>query len=843
MLASDVGNRLAGSGLLERLDLERLAISNRLVADPQRRADLGQFITPANVASFMASMLDLTSPPEQLRVLDPGGGNGMLTAAVVAEVCSRPESQRPAAMHLVTWEIDSQFQPLLHRTFEDCETVCRQAGIALSWDVRCRDFIFDAADLIVGRTLFTETLPSPFHIVVMNPPYRKLRSSSGERSRLNALGMGTSNMYSAFVWLALELMEDGGELVAITPRSFMNGVYFRPFRKVLVEKIALRRLHVYEARNVAFASDSVLQENVVFHGVRGGVAGHVKLTTSHGPHDTGLTERIVEPWEVVSPDDPESVIRVVADENEARIADGMHGLSHKLSDLGLSVSTGRVVGFRAKDRLQADARIGDAPMILPRHCRDGFVVWPQDAAATPNGLTVSGPDDDLILPSGWYVLVNRFSAKEDRRRVVATLFDPGRVNADCVAFDNKLNVLHDRNGGLSEGLAKGLAVFLNSSVVDSYFRQFSGHTQVNAGDLRTMRFPDPDALVRLGMGVGEVMPTPGEIDLLLKNEVPAMNDSVDAVQAGNRVQEALTVLRSVGVQRGQLNERSALTLLALLDLGPEDSWADSTAPLRGVTEIMGWMSDRYGKSYAPNTRETIRRFTLHQFMGMGLVVLNPDDPGRPVNSPNNAYQVHASVLELVKSHGTDGWEKSLAEFLGPLALRDRLSERERDMAQIPVELPGGAELLLSAGGQNVLVKDIIEEFAPRFVPGGYVVYVGDAGDKYLLYDAEYMAELGVVIDEHGRMPDVVIHHVERDWLIVIEAVTSHGPVNPLRRAQLKELFANCRSGLVYVTTFQDRDAMRRYLSEIAWETEVWVADAPTHLIHFDGEKFLGPYSE
>ena len=835
-----MGNRLAGSGLLERLDLERLAISNRLVADPQRRADLGQFITPANVASFMASMLDLASPPEQLRVLDPGGGNGMLTAAVVAEVCSRPESQRPAAMHLVTWEIDSQFQPLLHRTFEDCKTVCRQAGIALSWDVRCRDFILDAADLIVGSTLFTQTAPSPFHVVVMNPPYRKLRSGSGERSRLNALGMGTSNMYSAFVWLALELMEDGGELVAITPRSFMNGVYFRPFRKVLIEKIALRRLHVYEARNVTFASDSVLQENVVFHGVHSGVVGPVKLTTSHGPHDTGLTERIVEPWEVVSPDDPESVIRVVSDENEARIADGMRCLSHELSDLGFSVSTGRVVGFRAKDRLQADARIGDAPMILPRHCRDGFVAWPQDVAATPNGLTVSGPDDDLILPSGWYVLVNRFSAKEDKRRVVATLFDPGRVNADCVAFDNKLNVLHHRNGGLPEGLAKGLAMFLNSSVVDSYFRQFSGHTQVNAGDLRTMRFPDPDALVRLGMGVGEVMPTPGEIDLLLKNEVPSMNDSVDAVQAGNRVQEALTVLRSVGVQRGQLNERSALTLLALLDLGPEDSWAGSTAPLRGVTEIMGWMSDRYGKSYAPNTRETIRRFTLHQFMGMGLVVLNPDDPSRPVNSPNNAYQVHASVLELVKSHGTDGWEKSLAEFMGPLALRDRLSERERDMAQIPVELPGGGELLLSAGGQNVLVKDIIEEFAPRFVPGGYVVYVGDAGDKYLLYDAEYMAELGVEIDEHGRMPDVVIHHVERDWLIVIEAVTSHGPVNPLRRAQLKELFANCRSGLVYVTTFQDRDAMRRYLPEIAWETEVWVADAPTHLIHFDGEKFLGP---
>ena len=843
MLASDVSNRLAISALLERLDSERLAISSQLAADPQRRADLGQFITPADVASFMASMLDLASPPEQLRILDPGGGNGMLTAAVVAEVCSRPESKRPTAMHLVTWELDSQFQPLLNRTFEDCETVCRRAGVVLSWDVRCGDFILDATDLIAGGTLFTETAPAPFHVVVMNPPYRKLRSSSWERSRLNALSMGTSNMYSAFVWLALELMENGGELVAVTPRSFMNGVYFRPFRKALIEKLSLRRLHVYEARNAAFASDSVLQENVIFHGVHGGVSEPVRITTSHGPHDTGMTERMVESREVVIPDDPEAVIRVVANENEARIADGMCALPHELSDLGLSVSTGRVVGFRARDRLRVDVRTGDAPMILPRHCRSGFVDWPQEAAATPNGLSISGPDDGLTLPSGWYVLVNRFSAKEDKRRVVATLFDPGRVNADCVAFDNKLNVFHDRNSGLPERLAKGLAAFLNSSVVDSYFRQFSGHTQVNAGDLRTMRFPGPDALVRLGMRVGEAMPTAGEIDQMFKDEVPEMNESVDAVQVEHRVQEALAVLRSIGVQRAQLNERSALTLLALLDLGPEDSWADSTAPLRGVTQIMGWMSEHYGKSYAPNTRETIRRFTLHQFMGMGLVDLNPDDPGRPVNSPNNVYQVHASLLGLVKAHGTDGWERSLPEFLDSLALRNRLGERERDMAQIPVELPGGGELLLSAGGQNVLVKDIIEEFAPRFVPGGYVVYVGDAGDKYLHYDAEYMAELGVVIDEHGKMPDVVIHHVDRDWLIVIEAVTSHGPVNPLRRAQLKELFANCRSGLVYVTTFQDRDTMRAYLSEIAWETEVWVADAPTHLIHFDGEKFLGPYSE
>ena len=264
-------------------------------------------------------------------------------------------------------------------------------------------------------------------------------------------------------------------------------------------------------------------------------------------------------------------------------------------------------------------------------------------------------------------------------------------------------------------------------MVDAYFRQFSGHTQVNAGDLRALKFPATDALVRLGSAVGDVMPATDEIDSLLVNEVPGMGDSVRAAAATKRIEEALEILRSIGVPAGQENERSALTLLALLNLGPEDAWSASTAPLRGVTEMMNWMELHYGKTYAPNTRETIRRFTLHQFMDMGLVEHNPDDPARTVNSPNNVYQAHSSLLELVHSHGSESWTTQLANFLVALEERDRLRQRERDMEMIPVTLPDGTELSLTPGGQNDLVKEIIEEFAPRFLPGGHVIYVGDAG--------------------------------------------------------------------------------------------------------------------
>ena len=800
-------------------------------------------MTSAVVAEFMASMLDVAVPPAELRLLDAGSGTGMLTAAAVVEICSRPENKRPSTIHVTAWEIDGFFEPLLDHTLQRCEEICQEHGVQFTWDLRCEDFISSAADIIGNNALPTGSPITPFHVAVLNPPYRKLNGSSAERARLNGLGMGTSNMYSAFVWLALELLQVGGEMVAITPRSFMNGAYFRDFRQALIRQLTFRRIHIYDARDAAFSTDSVLQENVVFHGVRGATPGSVRVTTSHGPQDTGLTERVIEHSELVFPDDKQFLIRVVPDENAARITRGMGELSNRISDLGISVSTGRVVGFRAKERLRTHAEIGDAPMILPRHCRNGFVVWPQQDENVPNALSVSGRDDDLVLPTGWYVLVNRFSAKEDRRRIVASLFDPGNVNVPYVAFDNKLNVLHSRNAGLPEMLAKGLAAFLNSTVVDSYFRQFSGHTQVNAGDLRTLRFPDADALVGLGKKVDGKTLVPYVIDSILSQEIPVMTDSVQATASEKRIEETIAMLKSFGVQTGQLNERSALTFLALLDLGPDQPWLNADSPLRGVTEMMGWMREQYGKSYAPNTRETIRRFTLHQFIGMGLVKLNPDDPSRPVNSPNNVYQIHRSVLDLVRRYGSEQWKAWLAAFLDGLETRDQLSQRERDMEMIPVALPDGVELSLTAGGQNVLVKEIIEQFAPRFVPGGHVIYVGDAGASGRHFDSEYFASLGAIADEAGPMPDVVLHHVEKDWLVIVEAVTSHGPVNQLRRNQLRGLFSNSRCGLVYVTAFLNRSEMRRFLTEIAWETEVWVADSPTHLIHFDGERFLGPYGD
>lgn len=261
----------------------------------------------------------------------------------------------------------------------------------------------------------------------------------------------------------------------------------------------------------------------------------------------------------------------------------------------------------------------------------------------------------------------------------------------------------------------------------------------------------------------------------------------------------------------------------------------------GITPMMDFFAAHYGKVYAPNSRETVRRQTVHQFLQAGLIVANPDEPYRAINSGKSVYQIENSALELVRTFGTPEWDRALGTYLASVRTLQQHYAQERQMARIPVRIAEGETLALSPGGQNVLVEQIIHEFAPRFTPGCEVLYVGDTNDKWAYFASESLDALGVSIEAHGKMPDVILHKTENNWLILIEAVTSHGPIDVKRRDELKRLFRGSKAGLVFVTSFLTRAAMTKYLKDIAWETEVWVAEAPDHLIHFNGDKFLGPY--
>ena len=825
----------AAASLLERVDLLRHQASCRL--DKGRRAELGQFLTPAPVASLMASMFQAELPT--VRILDPGAGIGVLSAALVAELCQR--AVLPAEIAVTAYEVDQTLGPYLGDTLSACRALCDRVGVRFEAEVLQRDFVEDAVYQVPG-SLFASGQRS-FDCVIVNPPYRKIHGQSRERLLLRQVGIETGNLYTAFVALSLRLLDPQGELVAITPRSFCNGPYFTPFRIELLREMSLRQLHVFESRRTAFRDDDVLQENIILHAVKDRFQrGPVAITSSEGPDDDTLSIREIAYDRLVRPDDSHQFIHLVPDELSHAIADRMLSLPATASDLNLTVSTGRVVEFRAKDHLRDEPDGQTVPLIYPTHLQDGVVIWPRDTRK-PNAIVSSNLTADLLVPSGVYVLVKRFSAKEERRRVTAAVWEPEQAPESKIGIENHLNYFHHDGMALSRALAQGLMVYLNSSLVDHYFRQFSGHTQVNATDLRNLRYPDRTTLERLGRCIGSRLPPQEELDRIVNEELSHLLSTYgeDPIVAKHKVSQAIAILKDVGLPPKQQNERSALTLLALLDLEPTATWSDAKDPLIGITPMMEFMSEHYGKTYAPNSRETVRRQTVHQFLQAGVILINPDKPDRATNSGDTVYQVEPTFLQLVRQFGSQTWEPNLQIYLASVQTLQERYANARVMERIPVYLTDGTSLTLSPGGQNVLVKLIIEEFCPRFTPGAQVLYVGDTGDKDAYFDRDALEGLGVVVEEHGKLPDVIVHHQDKGWLVLIEAVTSHGPIEPKRHTELRELFHSSSAPIVYVTAFLSRQAMARYVDDIAWETEVWVADHPTHLIHFNGERFLGPY--
>jgi len=308
------------------------------------------------------------------------------------------------------------------------------------------------------------------------------------------------------------------------------------------------------------------------------------------------------------------------------------------------------------------------------------------------------------------------------------------------------------------------------------------------------------------------------------------------------VADAIEILKQLGLPTAQQGEQTALCLLAILNLQPNRKWKRVENPMMGITPIMEWIATFYGKKYAPNTRETIRKSSMHTFVKAGIVLENPDQPSRPVNSPNWVYQIEPTILEVLRSYRTRDWNLAIAAYLAENETLVHRYSKARKLLRIPVKITSDIDLTLTPGDHSTLIKSIIEDFGSQFVPDGELVYVGDTGSKWGFFNKELLSTLGVSVGEHGIMPDVVIYCRKRNWLILAEAVTSSGPVDSGRHESLKKLFLSCTAGLVFVTAFPDGKLFRKFITDIAWETEVWLADAPTHLIHFNGERFLGPYA-
>lgn len=307
------------------------------------------------------------------------------------------------------------------------------------------------------------------------------------------------------------------------------------------------------------------------------------------------------------------------------------------------------------------------------------------------------------------------------------------------------------------------------------------------------------------------------------------------------IEGARAVLADLGMDAARSNERSALTLLALASLRPGQPWAEATNDMYTTRQLMDWFDSEYDVHYAANTRETIRKDTLHPFIEGGIVEVNADDPSRPQNSPKWNYRLSKLALELVRSVGTEGYTFAVHMFNSFTTTWNDLMDERRGYRMVPVTLPNGQSVKLSPGGQNLLIRDIIEQFCPRFAPGGEILFIDDTDKEHGETASQSLEEVGIELSKRGKSPDLVVWQNDRQWLFLIEACSSHGPIDVARKAELSRLFSQASGSFVFVSCFPTRKVMQRYLADLAWETEAWCADSPDHMIHLDGERFMGPY--
>lgn len=466
--------------MLQQLDTAnsvRLKLASRTTQ--KHKAEFGQFMTPSSVARFMASLF----PPSNIktcRLLDAGAGIGTLTCAFLDRWKANGFSFND--VDVTAFEIDKKLTNYLSQHLNSYDHVTTHI----------------VTDDYIGLATATGLQDQGFTHAILNPPYKKINSKSVHRLALSKVGIETVNLYSAFIALALAQMAPGGQIVAIIPRSFCNGPYYRPFRDFILERASIRQIHLFESRSKAFSDDQVLQENIILCLERDGKQGSVTISTSTDDSFSDLTSCKIPFERIVFPDDPERFIHVQTTTDKSAI-ELSSAVRYSMTDIGIKLSTGPVVDFRLKEYLRDMPEEEAVPLIYPGHLKAYKTTWPIPNFKKANAIIVNNDTEKWLYPNGFYCVVKRFSSKEERRRVVANLIKPTDFSEyTMLGFENHLNVFHDNKNGLPEALASGLTVYLNTTAVDEHFRRFSGHTQVNATDLKRMKYPSRENLLKLG---------------------------------------------------------------------------------------------------------------------------------------------------------------------------------------------------------------------------------------------------------------------------------------------------------------------------------------------------------
>lgn len=439
--------------------------------DPINKSKFGQYMTSNVIAEFMASLF--SDKNADTRLLDCGAGIGSLTVAATKKL------KNISSVDL--WEID----PIMQDQLE-----INMRTLQVPFSIYKQDFIFGAVENLLSNK------GERYTHAIINPPYKKINSNSAHRKELRKVGIETVNLYSAFLALTILLMESEGQIVAIIPRSFCNGPYYKPFRELILKECSIEHIHIFESRDTAFKDDDVLQENIIIKLVKGKQTLNVEISQSTNQNFNDYQSKVIPFSEVIKPNDPELFLRI--NTNNQSQDENNKIFSAQLSELGLAVSTGPIVSHRMREFLEQYPQTDTVPLFYPHHFVNKQLQYPKDHKK-PNAIRFAPETQKWLMPNnGFYVIVRRFSAKEEKRRIVANVINPNEIDKEWIGFDNCWNVFHIKKQGFDYETAMGLACFLNSTVLDDYFRIFSGHTQVNATDLRNMKYPSIENLRILG---------------------------------------------------------------------------------------------------------------------------------------------------------------------------------------------------------------------------------------------------------------------------------------------------------------------------------------------------------
>lgn len=469
--------------IVKALDTERIELNDVLV----NKALYSQYLTPVSIAKFMSTLF-YKETFKNVRILDAGAGIGTLSLTLLDRITKDLYTYKDD-IHLTLIELD---KILSDRIEMKSSEIKENPNVKL--EIINDDFVKWAAREIQDSYSLFQTPPKLYTHIVLNPPYKKLSNKSIHKKILKDTGIDTVNMYTAFVALAIKLLEEGGQLVAIIPRSFCNGPYYKKFRELILTETEIHHIHLFESRNKAFEDDKVLQENIIIKLVKGKNQGNVKISVSTDSFFNDYKQDEYHFNSIVKEGDLEKFINIPTSK-EKLIYERYPTVRYTLEELGVHVSTGPVVGYRIKDYLCDNENT--VPMLYSKQISNGKITL-ENERKKPRGILRNEITQKWLYPNDYYLAMRRRTTKEETKRIVSTVIIPEEFSAEWLGFDNGLNILHINKKGLSKYLAFGLHAYMTSSLFDKYFRVFSGNTQVNATDLRVMYYPSREKLEEIG---------------------------------------------------------------------------------------------------------------------------------------------------------------------------------------------------------------------------------------------------------------------------------------------------------------------------------------------------------